>query len=264
MRQKYSFARCLVGDLRYMIASYRFVWACIGYTVISLVSILDEMKAFPEASVFYLYTVYYYYPFWLLFLLFAVISGGASFCVDWENRYFRYRILRYGKKNYAVSKALSCFLSAATLIFISQWMFILFISMEHNVWNQSDSAIMDARVYYSLMNETGIWFYFLIRILMLAACAGFFAVISLWISTKIVNVFVALASPIIVYYVVDNLTVALDLPFFVSVSKIVRGMIEIHAGPMATLLYAISFFSGLALLFVVAFYFECRKRCENG
>lgn len=54
MRQKYSFTRCLVGDLRYMIASYRFAWACIGYTVISLMSILDEMKTFPEASVFYL------------------------------------------------------------------------------------------------------------------------------------------------------------------------------------------------------------------
>ena len=50
-----------MGDLRYMIASYRFAWACIGYTVISLMSILDEMKTFPEASVFYLYTVYYYY-----------------------------------------------------------------------------------------------------------------------------------------------------------------------------------------------------------
>ena len=264
MKHKNTFIKCFVSDLRYMIISYIFLISCVSYVGISIISIIDEMKAFPDSSAFYLYTVYNFYPFSLLFLLFAVLPGGGSFCVDWENRYYRYRIIRYGKKKYAVSKALSCSISAAILVFISQLSFIFFLCIGRNVLAKGDEQMMLGRIYYPLMNKYDIWIYFLIRILMVSACAALFSVLALWLSTKIINIFVVLASPIIIYYFFDNLSVALKFPFFLSISKIVRGAIEIQAGPGFTLLYSVCFFLILTGGLIYAFYRGCRKRCENG
>ncbi|MDD3278591.1 MAG: hypothetical protein PHG16_06865 [Lachnospiraceae bacterium] len=266
MKKKYKnyFVRSLIGDIRYMLCSYRFLAAVVGYTVISFISLLDEMKLFPGASVYYLYMVYYSYPFWLLFLLFAVFPGGKSFCEDFESRYYRYRILRFGKRNYAVSKAISCFISAFVLVFLSQWLLIGVLTLRGPMYLDVDKSAMPGGIYAVLMNENQIWIYFMIRILILAAGAGFFSIVALWISTKIVNIFVVLASPIIVYYLIDNVSVALGIPFYLSLSRIIRSTIEIKGEIGVSLLYALGIFGGLSVAFMIAFYFGCRKRCEDG
>lgn len=258
------FIRCLIGDLKYMMCSYRFLAAVIGYVTISLISLLDEIKMFPSASVCYLYMVYHYYPFWLLFLLFAVIPGGGSFCADYKSNYFRYRILRFGEKKYAISKAVSCFISASAMVFLSQWSLIAILALRGPIYLAEDKNAMIGRIYYVLMNENQVWIYFMIRILILAAAAGFFSVLALWISTKVVNIFVVFSSPIIAYYLIDNVSIALDIPFYLSLSKIIRGTIEIKGGITISLLYAMSVLVGLSVVFIIMFHVSCRKRCENG
>lgn len=259
------FIDCFIGDLKYMVFSWRFLLAVVGYVCVSFASILDEINRHGGHSVFYLYIVYYYYPFWILFLLFAVIPGSGSFCSDWENRYWRYRVLRFGKKIYAFSKAIACFCSAGMLVFCGQWIFFLVLHLKWPMYYAAvDEGTMRGRIYYSLMSESGIWLFLLVQILIKATSAGFFAVLSLWISTKITNIFVVLASPIITYYLIDNLTIKLGLPFYISITRLMEGAVELRVGVGATLLYAIGVFTGLSMILIVAFYFSCKRRVENG
>lgn len=256
--------RCIGIDLKYMVISPRFFFACTGYAAISLLSVMEEMQAIPGASVYYLHMVYSFYPFWLLFLLFAVVPGSASFCSDWENRFFRYAVQRAGKVVYACSKAVSCFLASFLLVFLAQGLFLFLLRLRGPMYLDMQGEGMAGTVFYSLMNETDIWKYFFIRIMTISVGGGFFSVFALWFSTKLTNIFVVLFSPMILYFLIENLTIWLKLPIFLSLPRILNGTVTLSSGPWQTLGYAITVFTVLAAIFAIAFCRSCKRRVENG
>ena len=66
-----------------------------------------------------------------------------------------------------------------------------------------------------------VYLYFAAVIFIKACCAGAFAEFALWLSTKITNVFVTLAAPMLAYYVLNTLMMCLIL-FLSSGIKPVR------------------------------------------
>lgn len=258
-----KFVRCLSVDFKYTIFSNRFLFACLGYAVISVLSISGEPN-FTESAVSYLYMVYGIYPFWMLFLIFGAVPGAPSFCADWENRFFRSFMQRSGKRIYAVSKVITCFVSAFLLIFLAQWLFILFLRMNSVSMFHEQNASNLGGAFAAFMNERDIWKYFLARIIILSSGGGFFAVFALWFSTKITNIFVVYFSPLILYYVINNVTQWLQPPMFLSVSHIIKGSVSIENAPWLTVFYAVGLFSILTVPLAFAFYFDCKRRVENG
>ena len=83
-----------------------------------------------------------------------------------------------------------------------------------------------------------VYLYFAAVIFIKACCAGAFAEFALWLSTKITNVFVTLAAPMLAYYVLNTLMMWLRMP-----SK---------------------FYPAFGAVFLVLFTRSCRRRLENG
>lgn len=249
-------------DLRYMIVSYRFLISCVGLAIVSFLSVSEEIINNGSGSVYTYYTLYWYQPFYILYLLFSVIPGAVSFCIDWNTKHFRSVLLRSNKRIYAFSKTSACFIAGFLTTFIGQGLFLLALGIKFPYFIDNGNSTSGG-IYTTLMNEQNIGVYFLIRILLQAMAAGFFAVFSLWLSTKITNYFVVLASPIILYYFIDNLFVALWLPTWFMPAKISQGLVKGN-GILEIVLYCMCYFLLLGIMFSIAFYLSSKRRFEHG
>lgn len=251
---------CLRVDVKYMILSPRFLLACFAYVGISLLSIMAEN--YPNNSVYYLNTVYENYPFWMFYLLLGVIPGSAAFCADWETKFYRFSVVNAGKKVYAISKVVSCFFSAFLLVFLSKWLFVLILGWRWPMYNNTHD-LFDMKVFINYASNSNIWKYFMFRIVTVAFSAGTFSVFALWLSTKITNIFVVLFSPIILFYLVNNFTFFLGLPYEWSLIHIIKGVIVPTNRVGSGIISIIAIFIGLAAVFGFAFYFGSKRRMEN-
>jgi len=253
----------LFTDTKRLVTSPQFMCSCAAFAICSIVGILDEIVMLSDSSVFYLYTVYFYYPFWILCLLFSVIPAITGFFSEWENCYYRCLVMRTGKKAYAITKMISCFVSSACVVAVGQGLFILALCARGPVFLPTDIDTLSGSIYEGLINGTDIWQYFVIRILLQAFGAGFFSVFALFIATKLENIFVVLASPIILYYLIENLSALFKLSGFLSIPKLLKGASDIKGGPWLVLLYAGIFFISITVAVGIAYYFSLKRRMNN-
>ena len=102
------------------------------------------------------------------------------------------------------------------------------------------------------------------RFLIKACCAGFFSVAVLWVSTLLPNVFVALASPLLLNYLWENVAIFLKLPAPLLFASVAKGNIPIQDSLLWTVLYPVALFTGLAAVFGALFTAGAKRRLEHG
>lgn len=92
----------------------------------------------------------------------------------------------------------------------------------------------------------------------------FFSVFSLWLSTKITNIFVALTSPIILYFLWENIAVIFKFPSFLQISTVAKGHFAISESLPKTFIYPLVLFGALSFVFGALFTLGAKRRIENG
>lgn len=257
-----TFFHTLRCDLKRAICSKRFAAASTGLAIVTLFGLWVESKAIRpgETTIVHIRMVLQYWQFDIVYLLFAAIPGATVFCADWENRFIRFSMPRSSKKIYGISKAISCFLSAVSVVGVSEWLIIGILSPFFPVCSLEDQMY----AYSEFTAPEAFFLRFGIEILFKAFCAGCFAIFALWFSTKLTNTLVTLAMPVLVYYFVNTFVNALRLPGFLSVSMLSKGRIYIGDSEVLTGLYIIGFFLLIAAVFAVLFVKSCKRRVENG
>ena len=88
-----------------------------------------------------------------------------------------------------------------------------------------------------LLTPQRILLFYAARFLIKACCAGFFSVAALWVSTLLPNVFVALASPLLLNYLWENVAIFLKLPAPLLFASVAKGNIPIQDSLLWTVLY---------------------------
>lgn len=256
---------CVLGqDLRRTMLSLPFFIAVFGLAIVSVVTLFDEYQGMAAGtSVLYLHLLMELRGFYLVFLLFAALPGTTLFCSDWDNRYIRFSVMRSSKSMYAASKALACFCSAVFSVFLSEWLTVFMLSFKYSLYRPSDSDYA-AGAYQNLITPGGMPLYFTISFLCKGFCAGFLSVLALWFSTKVTNVFVTLATPILAYYLIQVLGFATGiLPSSLFIDNLTKARV-IMGGPGSSLLYTLGIFLLLAALFGFLFVKSCKRRISNG
>lgn len=256
--------RYILHEIKHILYSKKFVFSILGMIIVSLISLIDEMRMAPDMSVYYLYTVYYYYPMWLVFLVLSTVPGATRFCIDWNNGIYRLKVIRCNKKNYIIATILTCIVSAFLVVVISQICVLLILSVRRPVFLPGDGGALVGGIYEKCLDSRNIWIYFLSRILLQSLGASFFSVLALCISSKVIDVLVVVTAPMIIYYLIENMTVWLKIPFYLSIPQILKGNIEITKGIGHTWLYAGVFWGILIVIFSAIFYRNCKWRIENG
>lgn len=257
--------RCTASTLRRIALGRGFWGACLGLAAMRLLSVYQEISISQgmENSVLYFYELGDYVNFWVLYLLFAAIPGATLFCADWENRFLRFTVARCSKAVYGVSTAWACFLSAVLATLIGEGLFVAALRCFFPFTGENVMGV-DASIFRVFLSPGMAPGYFLCRAAIKAAGAGFFAVFALWLSTKITNAFVALASPVILYYLWENVAVITQMPRFLQIGSLLKGHIQLGGSLLWTMLYPLLLFSALAAVFGVCFTINAKRRVENG
>ena len=97
------FLNLLLCDFKRTVLSLRFLVAIVGLTIITLLTMFDEIRHFQPGitSVLYIDMVIRYLDFHITYLIFAAIPGTLLFCADWVNRFIRFAVLSRSKYKYA-------------------------------------------------------------------------------------------------------------------------------------------------------------------
>lgn len=251
-------------ELKNALCSKRFLITIVGMMFLSLCSLINEMKSFPDASVYYFYMVYFYYPMWMIAFVLAPIPGATSFCIDWNTRVYRMKVIRCGKKNYILSKIIITWVTAFLTVAFSQILMLVLLASCKPLFLDGDGSVLQGGIYQAYLNTSGIGIYFISKVFFQSVGVAFLAVVALWISTKITDTLVVVTAPIIGYYLIDNITIWLKLPGYLSIPRLIKGKIEIVKGIGYTWLYVGGIFGGLTFLFSWLFFKNCKRRLENG
>lgn len=258
------FIYSLVNDLKRMVCSFKFVVSVLALSAITLFTLFDELRYMVpgETPITYIRMVMTFLDFNIVYLLFSAIPSAIVFYTDWENRYIRFSVIRSSKKIYAISKAVSCFLTAFLVVLISEWLLILLLSFRYPINNATYN--MDFGIYQNLSNEYSVFGYFAIKIIFKSFCAGFLCVFALWLSTIITNIFVTLSAPLLFYYLIATLSSLFGVPSNLSIVNLSKGLVSIDNSPLLSIVFTLSIFGVLTIILIVAFVNSCRRRIENG
>lgn len=255
------FLNILVSDIKRTIFSFRFLVAVVGFIVVTFVTMFQEISYLQVGvtSVLYIDHIIRYLDFHILYLIFAGIPGTLLFCSDWDNRFFRFAVVRCSKKKYAASKVLACFISAVFVVILSEALTLFLFNLRFPVY---DPHVGGLGVFSSLDSANGIVIYFAIKILCEAFCAGFLSVFALWFSTKIVNAFVAISTPLLA--LISTLSFAFKLPSIFNISSLSKGYVTILENPNLSFWYTILLFGIATMIFGLLFTNSCTRRIQNG
>lgn len=133
----------------------------------------------------------------ILFYMLCVVGGGLDYCTDVKNHYMRYMVIRSGVRPYAVSRTVLAVLSGYASMFVGQALFCGMMWGYLAIRNRSVSGILAGGAEFRDM----CWF-----ILVFSLLGSVLSVLGLFVTSFVPNVFVGMATPVLVYYVVITLT----------------------------------------------------------
>ena len=219
-----------------------------------------------RGDVLYLYTVAHVQGFSMLSVIFATLPYATSFCTDWNSQFIRPTVIRTNIKSYSISKVFTCALSSGSAVALGEILFIFLLRLYFPLVERQgpgfDNAVSD-QVYGSLLSSGNFTAYFASKILISFFAAAFFAVLALWISTYLSNVFVTLASPVLFFLFITRLTRLIGLPPWLDLSSALSGMF--YSGkPFFSLLNSIFLCSFLCILMGILTVWQLKRRLEHG
>lgn len=205
----------------------------------------------------------------VVILILETLPFGLVFCEDWENRYIRSSVIRTSPVQYSVAKVITCFSSALLAGLLGRLFFVLILSPFVNPVNPNQNPYVVNAVSHP---QGAAWFlanhhylsWILIEAFERSLQGSIYATLSLWLSTKITNIFVALAMPVITYYIYWNIVNLLELPKFLILTAVFENDAVFPNDLLFGVLYAIFFAVIFSALFGILFVKGVKRRLEDG
>lgn len=235
----------------------------LGVAIICFISVQPYMDQKVEGG-----GVAYYFDLLLglsmskkLITLCSALPGVALFCGDWSCQYIRPVVIRSGVKAYIRSRCLTCFLSAFATSFLGMTLFIACLSTKMSVFNLQNMEDQVSPPFAVLAYSPLPVLYIFAHIFVFSLAMALWAMVGLALSAYVPNRFVAVATPVVASYLVEELTGL--LPRFLNIYSLTRSGDVIGQGAAVSFLYFVFFFVSLSTVFGVIFYFRVRGRIRN-
>lgn len=265
-----TFFHCLHMDLNRAIFSLWFLVACVLVVAVCIIASFDEIIQTQSGAMMVFSYVQYSPIVNTMLLAICVLPGATLFCADWDNRNFRPLALRTGMRVYGISKASACAIAAICTELFGKITFFLILAVRFPILARPDYTGKNITIggtplkaFEPLFNQHQYLLYFILCELLIALLCAFFAEIALWISAVLPNMFVIVASPIIIYYLLDQILYYVGMPIWLNPFA-VKGGFAAFGGPLQSFLYALAFFIVLCALFGWLFVRKARGRIQNG
>lgn len=245
--------------------SFLFILGIILFVAISYASISDELSFNNGDVLYYMELFIMQGPFTMIILFIGVTPYGLSFCVDWKNRFIRTNIIRESCCSYAWAKVIVVATSSAAVILLGHMLTTYLLSLHMPLLGEEffrlGYEVYTQTVFGSIINVSAL-LYLLVRSIISALHCSFWAVFALFVSAFTTDPFITLASPVIGYYFIINLTYALNFPAHLRLNSVAACNFDI-GGILISFLYAVLFFLVLIIIFGYLFYVQVKRRVEN-
>jgi hypothetical protein len=252
-------------DFYRMVTSWKFYVSIIGIAVVCLLNSLNFGSIFKQ-NMIEIFTAGDAPFFAIAILILETLPYGTEFCCDWENRYIRAVIMRTSSVKYAVSKAVTCFLGAILVGIIGRLLLVVclapFAAPITGVYIKSTIQSFPGAEWFFNNNHYFTWI--IIESFERSLQGSIFAVFSLYLSTKITDIFVTLTMPIVAYYIYLNIANIFNFPNFLWLSAIFENDGVFHNNLTHSTLYAILFAVIPSIVFMYLFVKNVKRRLENG
>lgn len=240
-----------------------FYLSIIGITATCFVSIWERVSiSEPRITVVYCFDIFIGLTmFKKLAVLFAAIPYVSSFCSDWKYQYIKPVVIRTGVKRYIWSKIITCFVSGFLTVFIGLILFILFLSLQMPMF---PSQNIDQAIYppFAPLAEGNFPVLFLLaQSFIFSMSAALWVVVGLALSAFIPIHFVAIATPVIASYLLEQLSQY--LPAWLNLYYLTSSTDVIHQGPLISFVYFCFIFILFALLAGLLFDYQVKRRLRN-
>lgn len=190
-----------------------------------------------------------------MIVIFTSLAYVGSFCGDWNNQYIRAIVVRCGKESYILSKYISCMISCFLSSFIGLLTFVFFLSFKipmNTVSEQNNLSLP----YGGLINTAPILYLFIV-ITIFSLAMTFWGLTGLLLSAYIPNYFVAICSPLVFSYILEELTAKFSP--LLDIYVLTRGVNFLNKGMAASFLYNVFVFV-LFMFFVYLLFRNIVKR----
>jgi hypothetical protein len=138
-----------------------------------------------------------------LLVLTAALPFSCSFYEDWTNSYIRPAVLRCGTGAYVAAKVVVCIASAFLVSMIG---LVSFSLIELCSVPLDDGYVFDDMQYYTVLHGSIPYMYVIIKASLFSIVASVYAVLGFAISAVMPNLFVAAFSPLLMDFVMEQLT----------------------------------------------------------
>jgi len=195
-----------------------------------------------------------------ILIILASFPVVTIFCQDWNSQYIRPVLIRCDSRKYTWSKIFVSQLSSLFVVFVGMLLFSLILLIF------SPIASNNIETYKGLPFENlligGLYsLYIFIIIFLFSLGTSLWVIIGLTVSSFIPNRFVAIISPFIAGYLIEEFT--RRLPSFLNLYILLRIWFDTGKGDFITLLYYIFIFELLIIVNGCIFSHQVKRRIRN-
>lgn len=191
----------------------------------------------------------------LLFYILCIVGGGIDYCTECKYHYMRYAVQRNGINAYARSKTIVAAVSGCSSMLISlagyEGLMFLFLFFQRG----SAEGIFASRE----MFIANVW-----NAVIFSLLGAVLSSMALLVTTFVENVFVGIASPILIYYVIITFSNKYGTVFTLMPSCVYFGDYELLGSRQMQFLYALFYTACILWIFYRVINYRMRRRLENG
>lgn len=195
-----------------------------------------------------------------LVLAIAAVTYGWSYSRDRACGFFSQAVARVGTPAYSVARAVSVALSAFLAGVVALGLYLLFLTTLH-LPGPNPNGLGNRIAYLELVSEGRSGLYFMIRILIVGLTCSFAAEFGLMVTAFCPNAYMALLSPVLLYYFQEVLGLLIHMPPKWFLVRVMFG--QTHEDPIQSFWWAASYLVLGTVLFGVAFCRRIRKEQES-
>lgn len=239
-----------------------FYLSILGVCLICCFSIKDEYSLSKSMS-----SAYHFFDLLIgftmykkLIVLIAAIPFTASFCSDWNCQYIKPIVIRSGIFQYSFAKVFTCFLSSFLVVFIGLSLFIMLLVTQIPLYPNSAEPFATPP-FAELAQGSFPILYIAAEGFVFSLAASFWSVVGLAVSAYIPNRFVAISTPLIASYILEELTSF--FPDWLNLYYLTRSSDVLHQGAVVSFCYFFLIFVVLSFFVGIIFYRQVRRRMRN-
>lgn len=242
------------ATLKRAFISKRYFIALIGTIVMCYICAKDYL---PDTDVSYAYVIELVINlsmFKKIIVFFSSLPFVCAYCQDNNSKYINSILMRGSKQTYIISNIISCALTAFTSTFIGIITFAIFISFKYKNTGSFEVIYCD-----SFFQNQALYVCLIVSIFSLYCTV--WAIAGLTFSSVLPDVYVALGSPLIFGYVIEELTY--KMPSHLNLYKMSHSVKVIESTPVSNYFYTVFIFFVLIALFGALFAYFVKRRISN-